>query len=241
MMKSHTMLRYITKLIIILILSVGTSQENIVSKQNIKLEDSVKIEQKYGIRVGVDLSKQIRMLTEDYTGVSLYADLRIKERIFIVAELGNDDKRINNENLNSKFSGNYIKAGFNYNFYNNPLGLENEIYFGFRFATSKFKSEVYDYLVYDLDKYWGQGRIEDYKEYNDLDANWIELILGFNTKISKNIFMGASLRLNRIISQKSPENFGNLFIPGFNIVTEDNKFGTGITYSIIYRIPIIKK
>ena len=111
MMKSHTMLRYITKLIIILILSVGTSQENIVSKQNIKLEDSVKIEQKYGIRVGVDLSKQIRMLTEDYTGVSLYADLRIKERIFIVAELGNDDKRINNENLNSKFSGITLKLG----------------------------------------------------------------------------------------------------------------------------------
>lgn len=83
--------------------------------------------------------------------------------------------------------------------------------------------------------------IEDYKEYNDLDANWIELILGFNTKISKNIFMGASLRLNRMISQKYPDNFGNLFIPGFNIVTEDNKFGTGITYSIIYRIPIIKK
>ena len=53
--------------------------------------------------------------------------------------------------------------------------------------------------------------------------------------------MGASLRLNRMISQKSPDNFGNLFIPGFNIVTEDNKFGTGITYSIIYRIPIIKK
>ena len=241
MMKFYTMLRYITKLITILILSIGTSQENVVLDQNIKLQDSFKIEQKYGIRVGVDLSKQIRMLTEDYTGVSLYADLRIKERIFIVAELGNDDKRINNENLNSKFSGNYIKAGFNYNFYNNPLGLENEIYFGFRFAASKFKSEVYDYLVYDLDKYWDQGRIEDYKEYNDLDANWIELMLGFNTKMSKNIFMGASLRLNRMISQKSPDNFGNLFIPGFNIVTEDNKFGTGITYSIIYRIPIIKK
>ena len=240
-MKFYTMLRYITKLITILILSIGTSQENVVLDQNIKLQDSFKIEQKYGIRVGVDLSKQIRMLSEDYTGVSLYADLRIKERIFIVAELGNDDKRINNENLNSKFSGNYIKAGFNYNFYNNLLGLENEIYFGFRFAASKFKSEVYDYLVYDLDKYWDQGRIEDYKEYNDLDANWIELIIGFNTKISKNIFMGASLRLKRMISQKSPDNFGNLFIPGFNIVTEGNKFGTGITYSIIYRIPIIKK
>ena len=68
-----------------------------------------------------------------------------------------------------------------------------------------------------------------------------ELILGFNAKISKNIFMGTSLRLNRMINQKSPENFGNLYIPGFNIVTEDNNFGTGITYTLTYRIPIVKK
>ena len=61
------------------------------------------------------------------------------------------------------------------------------------------------------------------------------------SKISKNIFMGTSLRLNRMINQKSPENFGNLYIPGFNIVTEDNNFGTGITYTLTYRIPIVKK
>ncbi len=165
----------------------------------------------------------------------------LKERLFIVAEIGNDDKKILNENINANFKGSYLKAGFNYNFYNNPPGLENEIYFGFRFATSSFKSEVFDYLVYDLDKYWENGRIEDYSEYNNLSANWIELILGFNAKISKNIFMGTSLRLNRMINQKSPENFGNLYIPGFNIVTEDNNFGTGITYTLTYRIPIVKK
>ena len=229
------MLRYIIKFFIVIIFSVGYSQENPSQP------DSLKIKEKYGIRFGIDLSKQVRMITEDYNGISLYADLRIKERLFIVAEVGNDDKKIYNENINSNFKGSYIKAGFNYNFYNNPPGLENEIYFGFRFATSSFKSEVFDYLVYDLDKYWENGRIEDYSEYNNLSANWIELILGFNAKISNNIFMGTSLRLNRMINQKSPENFGNLYIPGFNIVTEDNNFGTGITYTLTYRIPIVKK
>ncbi len=53
--------------------------------------------------------------------------------------------------------------------------------------------------------------------------------------------MGLSLRLNRMLKQDIPENFTNLFIPGFNKVTENNNFGTGITYSIIYQIPIIKK
>lgn len=234
-MKSRTMLRYIINIFILLIFGVGITQEESSST------DTLKIKEKYGIRFGIDLSKQIRMITEDYKGVSLYADLRIKERLFIVAELGNDDKRVDNENLSSNFSGNYIKAGFNYNFYNNPPGLENEIYFGFRFATSKFKSEVYNYLIYDIDKYWENGRIENYNEFKDLSSNWIELILGFNAKVSKNIFMGTSLRLNRMINQKSPENFGNLYIPGFNVVTEDNKFGTGITYTLTYRIPIIKK
>ena len=155
------MLRYIIKFFIVIIFSVGYSQEN--PSQT----DTLKIKEKYGIRFGIDLSKQVRMITEDYNGISLYGDLRIKERLFIVAEIGNDDKKIFNENINANFKGSYLKAGFNYNFYNNPPGLENEIYFGFRFATSSFKSEVFNYLVYDFDKYWENGRIEDYSEYTD--------------------------------------------------------------------------
>ena len=236
-MKFLTMSKYIISFFICLIFNHSFSQED----QEQVIEDTLKIEQKYGIRIGLDLSKQIRMLTEDYKGISFYSDFRIKERLFIVGELGNDEKSINNENLSAKFSGNYIKAGINYNFYNNPTGLENEIYFGFRLATSRFKSEIFNYLIYDLDKYWENGRIDDYKEFKNLNANWFEVILGFNAKISKNIFMGTSLRLNRMIKQKKPDNFGNLFIPGFNIVTEDNKFGTGITYGIQYRIPIVRK
>ena len=203
--------------------------------------DTIYIKNKYGIRVGIDLSKQIRMLTEEYSGLSLYGDIKIKERLFIVAELGNDQKTIETENINSKLSGSYIKTGFNYNLYNNLPGLNNEIYVGLRYSQSLFKNELINYSVYNKDRFWNDQRILEYKEFDNLKSSWIEFVVGFNSEIKNNLFMGLSLRLNRMLKQDIPENFTNLFIPGFNKVTENNNFGTGITYSIIYQIPIIKK
>ena len=203
--------------------------------------DTIFVKNKYGIRAGIDLSKQIRMLTEEYSGLSLYGDIKIKERLFIVAELGNDQKTIETENINSKLSGSYIKTGFNYNLYNNLPGLNNEIYVGLRYSQSLFKNELIDYSIYNKDRFWNDQRILEYKEYDNLKSSWIEFVLGFNSEIKNNLFMGLSLRLNRMLKQDIPENFTNLFIPGFNKVTENNNFGTGITYSIIYQIPIIKK
>ena len=203
--------------------------------------DTIYIKNKYGIRAGIDLSKQIRMLTEEYNGLSLYGDIKIKERLFIVTELGNDQKTIETENINSKLSGSYIKTGFNYNLYNNLPGLNNEIYVGLRYSQSLFKNELIDYSIYNKDRFWNDQRILEYKEFDNLKSSWIEFVVGFNSEIKNNLFMGLSLRLNRMLKQDIPENFTNLFIPGFNKVTENNNFGTGITYSIIYQIPIIKK
>ena len=203
--------------------------------------DTIFVKNKYGIRAGIDLSKQIRMLTEEYSGLSLYGDIKIKERLFIVAELGNDQKTIETENINSKLSGSYIKTGFNYNLYNNLPGLNNEIYVGLRYSQSLFKNELIDYSIYNKDRFWNDQRILEYKEFDNLKSSWIEFVVGFNSEIKNNLFMGLSLRLNRMLKQDIPENFTNLFIPGFNKVTENNNFGTGITYSVIYQIPIIKK
>ena len=203
--------------------------------------DTIYVKNKYGIRAGIDLSKQIRMLTEKYSGLSIYSDIKIKERLFIVAELGNDQKTIETENINSKLSGSYIKTGFNYNLYNNLPGLNNEIYVGLRYSQSLFKNELIDYSIYNKNRFWNDHRILEHKEFDNLKSSWIEFVVGFNSEIKNNLFMGLSLRLNRMLKQDIPENFTNLFIPGFNKVTENNNFGTGITYSIIYQIPIIKK
>ena len=232
-MKKQDILKFFISVAIIILFS----EKNFSQTEN----DSVVVKNKYGIRIGLDFSKQIRMLTEDYKGLSLYGDVKIKERLFIVSELGSDEKELRTDNLRSKFSGNYIKAGLNYNLYNNLPGLNNEIYVGFRFATSKFKSEISEYIIYNKDRFLSQDPIFDNIINKGLNANWVELIIGINAELLNNLFMGLSLRLNRMLNQKKPENFTNLYIPGFNKVTENNNFGTGLTYSLIYQIPIIKK
>ena len=230
------MLKYFFSFFLVFFINIElSSQEN-----NIET-DSISIKKTYGIRLGLDLSKQIRMFTEDYKGLSLYSDLKIKEDIFVVLEFGNDNKTINNENIASKVNGTYYKFGFNYNFYKNLPGLNNEIYFGIRYGISKFNNELLSFKVYDIDNNWNNESIVANRKFNNLNAGWVELILGFNAEISKNIYMGISLRVNRMINQKIPSNYTNFFIPGFNKVTENNNFGTGITYNLIYQIPILKK
>ena len=59
-------------------------------------------------------------------------------------------------------------------------------------------------------------------------------------ELFNNLYLGFSLRLNYLVSNKRPENFDNLYIPGFNR-TYDGKFGAGLNYTISYFIPIYKK
>ncbi len=140
-----------------------------------------------------------------------------------MAELGNDQKTIETENINSKLSGSYIKTGFNYNLYNNLPGLNNEIYVGLRYSQSLFKNELIDYSIYNKDRFWNDQRILEYKEFDNLKSSWIEFVVGFNSEIKNNLFMGLSLRLNRMLKQDIPENFTNLFFKLILVINNEVK------------------
>jgi hypothetical protein len=58
-------------------------------------------------------------------------------------------------------------------------------------------------------------------------------------EVFKNVFVGFSFRLNRLVSQKRPNNFDNLYIPGFNR-TYNGDFGVGFNYTVSYFIPLYK-
>jgi hypothetical protein len=47
------------------------------------------------------------------------------------------------------------------------------------------------------------------------------------------------MRLNGLITQKQPDDFENLFIPGFNKKHSGN-IGVGFNYSVSYLIPLYK-
>lgn len=232
-MKKVFILKYIISFFTaIIVFPLFSQQEN----------DSTITKSIYGLKIGMDLSKQIRMLTEpDYKGLVLMGDYRLMDKLFVAFEIGTEDKLIENEVLNFKTKGSFIKIGANYNVYKNLEDLENEIYVGLRLGTSNFNHKLNSFKVYNTNQYWNQNEIVNYEEFQNLNSTWFELIFGFKAEVLNNTYMGISLRLKRLLDQNEPLNFSNLYIPGFNKVLENNNIGVGLTYSLQFRIPIYKK
>jgi hypothetical protein len=197
---------------------------------------------RYGVRVGVDLYKLARSVYDnDYNGIELVGDYRLTRKFYIAGELGNENKTTDEEQLNFTTKGSYFKVGFDYNTYENWLDMENLITIGLRYGVSTFSQQLNSYTVYNANPYFGQATtVISGEKYNGLSAGWAEVILGVKAEIFNNLYAGFSVSLKRIITNKQPENFENLYIPGFNR-TYSGDFGAGFNYTISYFIPIYKK
>jgi len=72
-----------------------------------EIGDSIVVKQKYGLRLGVDLSKITRSLTEkDYMGFEINGDYRLSKNLYIAAEIGSEKKTSTTNYLNSTAEGN---------------------------------------------------------------------------------------------------------------------------------------
>ena len=198
-------------------------------------------------RFGIDLYRIIlSQVSDDFNGFEVVGDLRLGEKLFLALEIGNTKILKDVEQVNFTTSGNYYKLGFDYNMYENLKGMNNNISVGLRFASSSHSHFLNSYTILDRSRFWpssNQPIVNGYAtgERPNLNAQWFEVAVGFKVKLLKNIFMGLSLRLNRLLDNKLPENFDNIYIPGFNKKTEENKFGAGFNYTLTYSIPFASK
>jgi len=209
----------------------------------VKKTDSIPVKtNRYGIRVGVDLSKIARSFYEDdYKGLEVVGDYRLTKRYYIAGELGNENKTVNDDQLNFTTKGTYFKAGVDYNLYENWLDMENMVYIGARYGVSSFSQTLNSYTIYNRYPYFGPSQtIESGEKFNGLSAQWIEVLVGVKAKVINNFYVGFSFRMNRLVSNKKPDGFDNLYIPGFNR-TYDGSFGAGFNYTVSYFVPIYKK
>jgi len=239
-MKQQHISSYFISLCMFLLLCVSTqAQKDSVSTVN----DSLKIKLKYGLRVGGDIGKLIRSFTDnDYTGFEVNADYRIKRALYIAGELGIEEKITSNDYLNVTTSGTYLKAGVDYNLYKNWLDMDNMIYSGFRVGATAFSQQINNFTVYNTSQYWGdQYTSTDTTKFNDLTAFWIELIIGIKVELFNNLYLGLNAQLKGLVSETVPENFENIYIPGFNKTYDSSGIGVGYGYSISYLIPLYKK
>jgi len=227
------------KQLYILVFSISLLVTSTINSQ--QTTDTVKIKENYGIRFGVDVSKPlISYLNNESKGLEFVADMRVFRNYYAAVEFGYQDKTTNEDYLNFSTKGSYIKAGFNYNAYENWLGMHNEIYVGLRYGLSFFNQTLNSYTPNVKGTYFIPIAVEPNTEFKDLTAQWVEIVFGMKVETFKNLYLGASVSLNSMRKTKEPENFKNLYVPGFNSVFMNDK-GIGFNYTLSYLIPIFKK
>ena len=118
--------------------------------------------------------------------------------------------------------------------------MENMLYVGMRYGFSSFNHTLNSYTIYDATNYYGENTIVSGEKFSGLTASWLEVVGGVKAKVINNFYVGFSVRLNYLVSDKKPDTFDNLYIPGFNR-TYDGKFGAGFNYTLSYMIPLYKK
>ena len=230
------------------IISLIIPSSMVFSQAESELNDSLIIKDKLlninKIRIGFDVFKPIKSTSEgDNLNYEIVGDLQITENLYLAGEYGLIDRLIEDENINFNSNGSFLRFGFDYNMFKNWVGMDNAIFLGLRYGSSNFSNKIESYNVRNSDAYFSNFVDNNYQTINhsNLTGNWLEIVAGVKVETFNNVYLGFSLRLNKLLSTQKPENFDNLYIPGFNKVTDENTFGSGFNYTLSYSIPLKKK
>lgn len=232
-MKIGLMLRFTISILILFTCQMATAQ---LGKQ---AQDTATYKDRYGLRVGIDIVRPVYSLfDEDQKGFEIVGDYRVHKRFYAATELGYREHTRQEDFFNFSTKGQYVKLGVDYNAYKNWLGMENMIVVGLRYGFSTFSQTVNEYTI-NADPFLPE-RTGPGMTYDGLTGHWAELVLGLKVEVLHNVFLGVSFRGNTLLSSKQPENFKNLYIPGFERVFVNNN-GFSFNYTISYLIPFYRK
>ncbi len=226
------MLKYFISISILLISLSSFSQK--------KKKDTIAYKDRYGLRVGIDVFQPLySFIDEDTKGLEFVADYRVTRLFYIATEFGFSESVTKEDFFNFYTNGQYIKVGADFNAYKNWIGMENMVVVGLRYGFSTFNQTLNEYTI-NADPFLPNQTVTNSTLYNGLTAQWVEFVLGLKVEVLHNIFLGFTFRGNQMISSKEPDNFKNLYVPGFKKVFLNNN-GFSFNYTISYLIPLYRK
>ncbi|MFB0903868.1 MAG: DUF6048 family protein [Nonlabens sp.] len=231
------MFKYFISIAAILTCFLSTAQgENEIKK------DSIIYKQTYGLRTGIDLASLIRTSIDDeYTGFQILADYRLSKRLYVAGEIGNESLDRKSERIDYKTSGSFIKAGVDYNMYQNWLDMDNMIYAGARLGYANMSQTLHRYDYNTDNTYFPVYTNVVDREFSGLHMIWLEIQLGIKVEVLNNVYLIANFQLKHQLTEKTPDNFDNLYVPGYGKTFDTGNIGVGYSYGIMYRIPFFKK
>ncbi|MDX2431970.1 MAG: DUF6048 family protein [Bacteroides sp.] len=191
----------------------------------------------YGPRFGVNLAPLLGLFTDPkIIGADASLDFELFPNLYPVFELGFSSLSDSLEDVSYASGGGFAKLGLDYNLLKSKdRSQHHAITVGFRYGTSIFKHHAENITV--VSDYWGNLFIDNYE--NNLNGHWFELVGGMKAEVAKNFFLGWSVRYKILINPNMDPQIAPLLVPGYGNGTRNRAFG--FTYSVFYKIPLIKK
>lgn len=166
-----------------------------------------------GIAVMVDVcGLAMKGVGAKFANMEAAVRLNFKEKYFPIFEMGLGDCTREGQENNNRFSTTapYFRVGMDYNFNKKLNG--NRFFGGLRYGFTAFN---YDFSNPDLiDEVWQQPVPFDIKSQHGR-AQWLEVVLGVETKLWSIVRLGYNVRYRARLAQ-SGNDFGNpWYVPGF--------------------------
>lgn len=191
----------------------------------------------YGPRIGINLAPFVGYFTDPrIIGAEASLDFELFHNIYPVFELGYSDLADSLDEVSYHSTGGYARLGIDYNLLNlGDRSQHHAITVGLRYGTSIFRHKAENIRVES--NYWGDFLLESYE--NNLNGHWIELVGGLSAELAKNFFLGWSVRYKILINPDMDPQMVPLLVPGYGDGSMNRVFG--FTYSVMYKIPLLKK
>lgn len=187
------------------------------------------------VRFGCDLSRFALPYVGDIgsKGLEFSLDGEINYNWFPVIEVGRQSLRHTTDTVIYKMSGEYARIGFDYNILKYKHRLDRDIFFvGARIAHTSFSHEAPSVVMnHDI---W--GTLSSSLPSKSVKATWGEAVVGLKGEIFPNIYLGITVRAKMLFAHSKYEALTPYIIPGYG--KGYNKFNAGISYSLMYAIPI---
>ena len=209
----------------------GTRQRGIQYVEPQKEQKNENIVFFQGISASVDVAGAIMYAIANYGQLEGQLRVNLKNKYFPVFEagLGYSDHTDNETELHFKTQSPYFRIGCDINFNKNKTS-KNKILGGLRYCYTacQFDLEGNDMT----DPIWGTPvpfRFTNLKT----NVSWLELSIGLETPIYKNLYMGWSARYRSRISQDKPQVGEAWYVPGFG---KNGSHNIGATFQITFSL-----
>ena len=191
----------------------------------------------FGPRIGMDLARFAYIFTDpSEIGAEFFVDFEVYKNIYPVFEAGYSRISESGELFDYSSGGPYIRAGIDYNLLDNKdRSIHHSITGGVRYALSVFSHRVENAVI--TNTYWGDLSLDTYEKA--LAGNWIELVAGIKSEVATNFFLGWAVRYRILLNPDMDPLVPPRLVPGYGPAASNRGFG--FSYSISYKIPMLKK